>query len=120
MLCWGLNQGYTQWVFGVPMHDQWIPPPITLKYMPGLLDGPAYMGWHPGRWFTHKVGSKTYFDGNKAVQQGHDVGYIIPHIALPVNVMMAINLLTSKHKVEFPVTSVLVENKPMGDRKSVV
>jgi len=115
MLCFGLNQGYLQ--FGLSafnMHDQWVPPPIPLKAVPGLIEGPAFMGWHPGRPLTHKVGKKTSFDGNKAVQHGHDVGYLIPHIALPLNVMMGINMLVSKHKVMFPVTKILIEGKPMG------
>ncbi len=115
MMCLGLNQGYLQ--FGISlfnMHDQWVPPPIPLKAVPGLFEGPAFMGWHPGRPLTHKVGRKTKFDGNNAIQQGHDAGYLIPHIALPPNVMMGINMLVSKHKVMFPVTRVLIEGKPMG------
>jgi hypothetical protein len=115
MFCYGLNQGYLQ--FGISvfnMHDQWVPPPVPLKAVPGLIEGPAFMGWHPGRVLTHKVGRKTHFDGNRAVQHGHDVGYLIPHLALPLNVMMGINMLVSKHKVMFPVTKILIEGKPMG------
>jgi hypothetical protein len=115
MRCLGLNQGYLQ--FGLSaftMHDVWLPPVPPVKYVPGLIEGPAFMGWHPGRFLTHKVGAKTFYDGNKAVQQGHDVGYLIPHIAIPINWMMAINTLFSKHKVMMPVNSVLIEGKPMG------
>jgi len=115
MKCFGLNQGYLQ--FGLSlfdMHDQWVPPPIPLKAIPGLIEGPAFMGWAPGIYTTHKVGRKTKFDGNNAIQQGHDCGYLIPHIAIPLNVMMGINMLVSKHKVMFPVTRVLIEGKPMG------
>ncbi|HEY0134346.1 MAG TPA: hypothetical protein VGB85_09710 [Nannocystis sp.] len=115
MRCLGLNQGYLQ--FGLSaftMHDQWLPPPIALKYIPGLIEGPAFMGWHPGRYLTHKVGKTTYFDGNCAVQQGHDVGYLIPHFAIPLNVMCLINTAFSKHKIMIPVMSVLIEGKPMG------
>lgn len=115
MLCYGLSQGYGQ--FGISlfdMHDQWLPPPIPLKFAPGLFEGPAFMGWHPTRLITQKVGKKTYFDGNRAVQQGHDVGYLIPHLALPPNLMMVINTLFSKHKVMIPITKVDIEGKMMG------
>jgi hypothetical protein len=116
MKAWGLNQGFSQLVIGIPRHDQVMPPvfPAMALQIPGLFDGPAYMGWHPGRLLTHKVGKKTHFDGNPAVQQGHDVGYLIFHMALPLNLMMVINPLTSKHKVMFPITKVLIESKPMG------
>lgn len=115
MKCWGLNQGYTQFAIGISRHDQLLPPPPPgLPAVWGLFEGPAFMGAHPGRPLTHKVGRKTLFDGNRAVQQGHDVGYVIPHVAVPFNAMMAINLLTSKHKVMFPITKVVIEGKPMG------
>jgi len=115
MFCFGLHQGYGQ--FGVSMftmHDQWIPPPVPAKFVPGGFEGPAFMGWHPGRTLTHKVGVNTYFDGCAAVQQGHDAGYLILHATLPPNWMMAINTMFSKHKIMMPVTSVLIEGKPMG------
>jgi len=115
MICFGLNQGYLQ--FGLSlfdMHDQWLLPPVPEKAIPGLIEGPAFMGWAPGIYTTHKVGRKTKFDGNNAVQQGHDCGYMIPHFAIPMNVMVAINMLVSKHKVMFPVTKVLIEGKPLG------
>jgi len=115
MICFGLNQGYLQ--FGLSlfdMHDQWLLPPVPAKAIPGLIEGPAFMGWAPGIYTTHKVGRKTKFDGNNAVQQGHDCGYLIPHFAIPMNVMVAINMLVSQHKVMFPVTKVLIEGKPLG------
>src|SRR5215475_15678805 len=112
-LCWGLNQGWTQWAFGGTFHGQYLPPPAPDKCMPAI-DLPAPMGYPPGIKLTHKVGSRTYFDGNKAVQQGHDIGYFIIHFALPTNWLMLINSIFSKHKVEFPVTSVLIEGQPMG------
>jgi len=115
MICFGLNQGYLQ--FGLSlfdMHDQWLLPPVPAKAIPGLIEGPAFMGWAPGIYTTHNVGRKTKFDGNNAVQQGHDCGYLIPHFAIPMNVMVAINMLVSKHKVMFPVTKVLIEGKPLG------
>jgi len=114
MFTLGLNRCWSQ--FGVSvftMHDQWIPPPLPLPYVPGIFEGPAFMGWPPGT-LSHKAGKKTYFDGGNAIQQGHDVGYLIPHIAAPINVMMGINMLVSKHKVMFPVNRVLIEGKPMG------
>lgn len=115
MFCFGLHQGYGQ--FGMSMftmHDQWLPPPLPVKFIPGLVEGPAFMGAPPGRFLTHKVGVNTYFDGCAAVQQGHDVGYLILHTAIPLNWMMGINAMFSKHKIMMPVTSVLIEGKPMG------
>ncbi|MDC0671629.1 hypothetical protein [Nannocystis radixulma] len=115
MLCLGLHQGYDQFGFSAfTMHDQWIPPPQPVKFVPGFVEGPAFMGYHPGRLLSHKVGANTYFDGCPAVQQGHDVGYMIPHTAIPKNWMILINSMFSKHKVMMPVTSVLIEGKPMG------
>src|SRR5215471_9382181 len=115
MHCWGLNQGCGQWVIGVPMHDQWLPPAVFPKAVPGLFDGPVPMGWPVGLIVTHKVGQKTYFDGHLAVQQGHDPGYLILHTSIPIlNYMLPVNMLTSKHKVEIPVTSVQIEGKFMG------
>ena len=115
MHCWGLNQGCGQWVIGVPMHDQWLPPAEFVKAVPGLFDGPANMGWPVGWFISHKVGQKTFFDGHAAVQQGHDPGYLILHTSIPiVNYMLPVNMITSKHKVEVPVTSVLIEGKFMG------
>jgi hypothetical protein len=115
MICWGLNRGFTQWVFGVPCHDQWLTPSVFVKCVPGLFDLPVFMGWFPGRPFSHKYGRETFFDGNEAIQQGHDPGYLIPHISIPFNnFLLAVHPLTSKHKVEIPVTSVLIEGKFMG------
>src|SRR4051812_15950419 len=115
MMCWGFGAGWMHWVVGIPMHDQFLPPPVPIKGVIGLLDGPAPISGWPGiNAATEKVGRKTYFNGNPAIQQTHDVGYLIPHIAVPFNGMMAINTVLSKHKVIFPVRSVIVEGKPMG------
>jgi hypothetical protein len=116
MLCYGLNQGYGQ--FGLAlfyMHDVWMQPMTMLKYIPGnVLEGPAFMGWWGGVLVTHKHGLKTYFDGNRAIQQGHDAGYFIPHLLTPPSMMMFIHMIFSKHKVMWPITSVDIEGKPMG------
>ena len=114
MISLGLNRCWMQ--FGLScftMHDQWLPPPVPAPFVPGLIEGPAFMGWPPGT-VSHKAGAKTYYDGGNAIQQGHDVGYLIPHFAMPMNVMMGINMLVSKHKVMFPINKVLIEGKPMG------
>jgi len=113
MLCLGLNEGYTQ--FGLSaftMHEVWIPPAVPVP-VPGIIEGPAFMGWFGGLTVTHKVGKKTNFDGNPAVQQGHDCGYLIPHIQTP-NILLPMHIAFSKHKVMFPVSTVLIEGKPLG------
>jgi hypothetical protein len=53
-------------------------------------------------------------DGSPGIQQGHDVGALIPHFAIPPNAMVALNSLTSKHKVMWPVSTVLLQGKPVG------
>src|SRR5262245_5621497 len=111
MECYGLNQGYTQLGLGVfYMHDAWCPPPPPapiLKYMPGMIvEGPAFMGWFGGLFVTHKHGLKTFFDGGKALQQGHDAGYLIPHLPIPPHLLLFVHMLVSKHKVMFPILSV--------------
>jgi hypothetical protein len=112
-----LNAGWTQ--FGISlftMHDQFVPPvpPIpALPSIPGLVEGPAFMGWPPG-FFVHKKAQTVLVDGNPGIQQGHDVGYLIPHFAVPMNALCGVHTLLSKHKVMFPVSSVLLEGKPVG------
>src|SRR4051812_37664626 len=112
-----LNAGFNQ--FGISMfnmHDQYLPPPPPappLPSIPGAFEGPAFLGWPPG-FFVHKKAPKVIVDGNPGIQQGHDVGYIIPHLAIPMNALCAVHTLLSKHKVMFPVSSVLLEGKPVG------
>jgi hypothetical protein len=115
MLCHGLNRGFTQ--FGISLfniHDQWTPPPVPIKFIPGLFEGPAFMGWPGPIQTTHKFGAHTFFDGHEAIQQSHDVGYLIPHLALPMNAMCGVHMLISKHKIMMPISSVEIENKMMG------
>jgi hypothetical protein len=99
------------------MHDQAVPPvppiPIPLKAMPGLIEGPAFMGW-PAGMLSHKKALTVLSDGNPTIQHGHDIGYVIPHFAIPMNALCAINTMLSKHKVTFPVSHVKVEHKPAG------
>jgi hypothetical protein len=71
------------------------------------------MGWPPG-FFVHKQAMKVLVDGAPGVQQGHDVGYMIPHFAIPMNALCALNTLFSKHKVMIPVSSVQLQGKPAG------
>lgn len=97
------------------MHDQYIPPvpPVPpVPNVPGLIEGAA-LGW-PVAEFLHKKAPSVLVDGNPGIQQGHDIGYGIPHVAAPLNALMAVHMLLSKHKVMFPVTSVLLEGKPVG------
>lgn len=111
-----LNAGYMQLgVSAFTAHDQYIPPvpPVPpLPAVPGLIEGAA-LGW-PVAEFLHKKAPTVLVDGNPGIQQGHDIGYGIPHVAVPVNALMAVHILLSKHKVMFPVTSVLLEGKPVG------
>jgi hypothetical protein len=108
-----LNAGYLQ--FGVSVytqHDALFPPPIKAP-LPGLIEGPAFMGWPPGI-ISHKKALKVFADGNMAIQSGHDVGYLIPHIAIPLNALMAINTAFSKHKVVFAASQVKVGGSNVG------
>ncbi len=110
-----LSAGY--WQFGVSIytqHDQCFPPPSPIPAVPGLMEGPAFMGAAPGAAIAHKKAPTVLVDGAPGVQQGHDVGYIIPHIAGPPNALMALHTLFSKHKVMLPVESVLLEGRPVG------
>src|SRR6185369_13023795 len=118
MKCYGLHRGFSQ--FGISlfnMHDVWTPPGPVVKFAPGVMEGPAFMAHPGGWWLTHKVSKTVHFDGGPAIQQGHDAGYLIPHIpviaAVP-NLMLVIHMAVSKHKVMFPATRVLVDGKPMG------
>jgi len=111
-----LNAGYCQ--IGISLftaHDQYMPPPPPappLPAIPGILEGAA-LGW-PVASFLHKKAPTVLVDGNPGIQQGHDIGYGIPHYAAPPNALMAVHILLSKHKVMFPVSSVLLEGKPVG------
>ena len=107
-----LNAGWLQiGVSAFTMHDQAVPPvpplPTPLPAIPGLIEGPAFMGWPPGM-LSHKTAPTVKVDGNPGVQQGHDIGYVIPHFAIPMNALCALNTLLSKHKVMFPVSSVKI------------
>lgn len=114
-----LNAGFTQFGISVgvgSLHDQFlppVPPAPLLKCMPGIIEGPAFMGWPVG-FFVHKKASTVLVDGNPGVQQGHDVGPMILHVAAPMNVLCAVHMLFSKHKVMIPVSSVQMEGKPVG------
>ncbi len=109
-----LHADFTQLVISAyTMHNQQLPPPVPLPNVPGLVEGPATMGWPPG-FLGHKQALKVLVDGAPAVQQGHDVGFMIPHFALPPNALMAVNTMFSKHKVMIPVSSVELQGKPAG------
>jgi len=110
-----LNAGYTQWVISVfTMHDQFCPPvPAPLKCIPGLVEGPWPMG-NPAGTLSHKKAMNVLVDGNPGIKQGHDVGYLIPHFAIPMNAMCALNMAFSKHKVMIPVSNVKIGGSPAG------
>jgi hypothetical protein len=108
-----LNAGFMQ--FGLSaftMHDALLPPPVKAP-VPGLVEGPAFMGW-PAGIIAHKRDLTVLVDGNPGVQHGHDAGYFLPHLAAPVNAYMAVNTAFSKHKVPFPVSNVKIGASPAG------
>ncbi len=110
-----LNAGYGQWVISAfTMHNAACPPiPPSPTALPGLLEGPMPMG-NPAGTLSHKKALTVLVDGNPGVKQGHDVGYMIPHFAIPMNALCAVNTLLSKHKVMFPISSVQLKGSPVG------
>jgi hypothetical protein len=111
-----LNAGWLQvGVSAVARHDQFVPPvpaPV-LKDQWGLIEAPAFMGWPPGM-LSHKTAPSVLSDGNPTVQHGHDIGYFIPHFAIPYNALCVLHTVFSKHKVVIPVSRVKVEKKEAG------
>jgi hypothetical protein len=69
---------------------------------------------NPAGTLSHKTAMNVLVDGNPGVKQGHDVGYMIPHFAVPMNALCAVNMLLSKHKVMIPVSSVQMKGSPAG------
>jgi hypothetical protein len=110
-----LNAGWTQWVVSAyTRHNQLCPPvPNPALNVPGFVEGPAPMGWPPG-FLSHKKASTVIVDGKPGIQQGHDVGFVIPHLAVPMNALCGVNTLLSKHKVMVPVSRVLLQGNPAG------
>jgi hypothetical protein len=112
-----LHAGFTQWsVSAFTMHNQALPPvpPLpALPAVPGLIEGPVPLGWPPGV-ITHKVSTTVLVDGGPGVQSGHDVGYVIPHFAIPMNALCAVHTVFSKHKLPYSVSTVLIEGKEAG------
>ena len=112
-----LNAGWGQWVISAyTQHDAFcppVPPAPPLKNWPGLLEGPMPMG-NPLGILSHKKAPTVLVDGNPGIKQGHDVGYMIPHFAIPMNAMCALNMLMSKHKVMFPLSTIQIKGSPAG------
>lgn len=114
VLCPILSAGWGQvGISAVSVHKQWLPPPLETDALPALFEGPAPMGWPPG-FLSHKTAPTVVVDGNPGIKQGHDIGYLIPHFALPMNGNCALQTLFSKHKVMFPVSTVLLQGNPAG------
>ncbi len=110
----GLHGGYLQIAISAfTMHNQSIPVVPAAPNVPGIIETPGFMA-APGGFLGAKLARTVFFDGSPAVQEGHDIGFFIPHIAAPLNILMAVHTLLSKHKVFFPVSSVQIEGKPMG------
>src|SRR4051794_10135630 len=100
-----LNSGWLQLGISIyTQHDQAVPPvPTPAPGVPGLIEGPAPMGWPPGI-ISHKIAFTTFTDGAPTIQHGHDIGYMILHTAIPMNALSAVHTLLSKHKIVFPVS----------------
>lgn len=113
----GLSQGFLQMgVSAYTMHSQFTPPPPPappIPFVPGLIEGPGFM-YTPVSIWTRKISGNVFFDGNPACQEGHDMGFFIPHFAIPMNVLCAVNTALSKHKVLVPVGKVQINGKSMG------
>lgn len=116
VLCPILSAGWGQVGISLYTQHKQFPPLNPAKPdagIPGLVEGPAPMGWPPG-FIAHKIAPMVIVDGNPGVKHGHDIGYLIPHFAIPMNVLCALHTLISKHKVMFPVSSVVLQGSPAG------
>lgn len=97
-------------------HGAFMPPPPPagpVPFIPGLIEGPVSLGWPLGA-LMHKTQPTVLVDGAPGVKQGHDAGYGIPHLQVPMNAMMAVHTALSKHKVMFPVPTVFIGGSPAG------
>lgn len=113
----GLHRGFRQLgVSAYTMHDQFIPPPPPappIPFVPGLIEIPGFMDTPVSVW-TRKASGTVFFDGGEAVQEGHDMGFMIPHFAIPMNVLCGVHTALSKHKILVPVQKVKIEQQSMG------
>ncbi len=109
-----IHAGWSQiGVSSYTQHKAFLPPIPALPVMPGLIEGPVPMVWPPG-FIVHQKAESVLVDGYPGIQKGHNIGYLIPHFAMPMNVMCAVHTGFSKHKPMWEVHSVLLENKPAG------
>ncbi len=87
-----LHASCTHLVLSVTRHDVQLPPPPPAKPPPVIHIETATMNWLPvPNALLHKVQANVLADGAPAVNNGHDVGYLIPHIG-PVNAMLPIHI----------------------------
>ena len=111
----GLHRGFMQLgVSAFTIHTQLIPPlPPTPAPIPGLIEIPGFMqSLVPP--YAAKAGTTVFFDGGPAVQEGHDMGFLIPHFAIPMNVLCGVNTVLSKHKILVPIGKVKIQGTNMG------
>jgi len=113
----GLHRGFLQLgVSAYTMHNQFVPPPPPappIPAVPGLIEIPGFMQ-NPISQYQAKAGTTVFFDGGPAVQEGHDMGFMIPHFAIPMNVLCGVNTLLSKHKILVPIGKVKIQGQNMG------
>ncbi len=111
----GLHAGFSQMgVSAFTMHNQYVPPvPNPLPNIPGLVEIPGFMATPVSVW-TRKTATTVFFDGAPAVQEGHDMGFMIPHFAMPMNTLCAVHTCLSKHKIIVPVQKVKIQGQNMG------
>ncbi len=109
----GLHRGFMQLgVSAFTMHKMLIPPAPLTPPTPGLIEIPGFM--QTLSMYQAKAGTTVFFDGGEAVQEGHDMGFLIPHFAIPMNLLCGVNTLLSKHKILVPIGKVKIEGKNMG------
>ena len=109
-----LNAGGSQFgISVVTFHALWVAPAPPVPSAPWVFEGGVPLGWPPGIPF-HKKAPTVLVDGSPGIQQGHSIGCLIPHVPTMLNAFILLHMAVSKHKVMFPVSSVLLEGKPVG------
>lgn len=94
--------------YAVTPHLAIVPPNPAPVLVPHVECCPMWWGWQ-----FASIAETVEFDGSRAVQLGHDVGFFIPHWSVP-NPCLAEVIASSKCQVHFAKSTVLVGGKPAG------
>jgi hypothetical protein len=94
--------------YAVTPHLAIIPPNPVPVPMPHVECCPMFYGWQ-----FAAIAETVEFDDSRAVQLGHDVGFLIPHWSVP-NPNLAAVIAFSKCQVHYAKSTVLVCGKPAG------